>query len=63
MSSGAALVDIVIVIVGAGAVGLGALRRLSGTPVKVWVLEVWHQRGGRAWTVRHNRNSRVERVG
>ncbi len=43
-----------IVIVGAGAAGLGALRWLSGASVSVRVLEARHRPGGRAWTVMHD---------
>ncbi|NLS03386.1 FAD-dependent oxidoreductase [Rhizobium sp. P32RR-XVIII] len=40
-----------IVIVGAGAAGIGAARRLAGCGVSISVLEALPRIGGRAWTV------------
>ncbi|MGE5145737.1 MAG: flavin monoamine oxidase family protein, partial [Candidatus Eiseniibacteriota bacterium] len=42
-----------VVIVGAGAAGVGAARRLAGTGLDVLVLEASARVGGRAWTETH----------
>ncbi|MGE4483359.1 flavin monoamine oxidase family protein [Acidocella sp.] len=43
--------DIDIAIVGAGAAGIGAARRLSGSGLKVTMIEAAPRIGGRAWTL------------
>lgn len=42
--------DFDVVIVGAGAAGIGAARKLAGTPLSVLVVEASARVGGRAWT-------------
>jgi monoamine oxidase len=42
--------DIDIAIVGAGAAGIGAARRLAGSGLKVMMIEAAPRIGGRAWT-------------
>lgn len=49
-------VDVDIVIVGAGAAGLGAARHLSGTGMNVHLIEASSRIGGRAWS--HEINGR-----
>ncbi|HEX7005877.1 MAG TPA: NAD(P)/FAD-dependent oxidoreductase [Alphaproteobacteria bacterium] len=44
------ILDYDVVIVGAGAAGVGAARRLAGTGLSVLVLEATARVGGRAWT-------------
>jgi len=41
-----------VVVIGAGAAGLGAARRLATARLTVQVLEARHRLGGRAWTAR-----------
>ncbi len=47
-----------IVIVGAGAAGVGAARRLVGCGLSISVLEVLPRTGGRAWTLKTSPRSR-----
>lgn len=42
--------DVDVAIVGGGAAGIGAARRLSGQGLTVWLLEASQRLGGRAWT-------------
>jgi monoamine oxidase len=44
--------DVDVVVVGAGAAGIAAARRLMGAPLRVAVLEARNRVGGRAWTRR-----------
>ena len=44
--------DVDVVVIGAGAAGVGAARRLKGSSLSVLVLEARDRVGGRAWTVR-----------
>jgi monoamine oxidase len=44
--------DVDVVVIGAGAAGVGAARRLAGTGLSVRVVEARERIGGRAWTVR-----------
>src|SRR5215467_7846600 len=41
-----------VIVIGAGAAGLGAARRLSAAGLAVRVLEARNRLGGRAWTAR-----------
>ncbi|UPG90254.1 FAD-dependent oxidoreductase [Luteibacter aegosomaticola] len=43
--------DVDVVIIGAGAAGIGAARRLSGRGLSVWLLEASQRIGGRGWTL------------
>ena len=43
--------DVDVVIVGGGAAGVGAARRLSGSGLSVWLLEASQRIGGRGWTI------------
>ena len=43
--------DVDIAIIGAGAAGIGAARRLAGTGLKVVMIEAAPRVGGRAWTL------------
>lgn len=42
--------DVDVVIVGGGAAGVGAARRLAGRGLSVWLLEATQRIGGRGWT-------------
>jgi monoamine oxidase len=42
--------DVDVVIIGGGAAGIGAARRLSGHGLSVWLLEATQRIGGRGWT-------------
>ncbi len=44
--------DFDIAIIGAGAAGIGAARRLSGSGLSILMIEAMPRPGGRAWTVR-----------
>ncbi|HLG88087.1 MAG TPA: NAD(P)/FAD-dependent oxidoreductase [Alphaproteobacteria bacterium] len=44
--------DFDVVIIGAGAAGLGAARRLRGSPIEVLTLEARDRLGGRGYTIR-----------
>jgi monoamine oxidase len=43
--------DVDIVVIGAGAAGIAAARRLSGCGLSVRILEARQRVGGRAWTL------------
>ena len=43
--------DFDVVIIGAGAAGIAAGRRLSATRLKILLVEARDRLGGRAWTV------------
>jgi monoamine oxidase len=43
-----------VVVIGAGAAGVAAARRLRGEPLSVLVVEARERIGGRAWTLRHD---------
>ena len=50
--------DVEVAIVGGGAAGIGAARRLREAGVRALILEARDRLGGRAWTVEAGRRSR-----
>jgi monoamine oxidase len=48
------MADVDVVVIGAGAAGIAAARRLTGTGLVVRVLEARDRVGGRAWTLRRD---------
>jgi monoamine oxidase len=48
------MADVDVVMIGAGAAGIAAARRLTSTGLSTRVLETRARVGGRAWTLRHN---------
>src|SRR5215204_4229193 len=48
------MADIDVAVIGAGAAGIAAARRLTGTGLSVRVLEARDRVGGRAWTLRRD---------
>jgi monoamine oxidase len=48
------MADVDVVMIGAGAAGIAAARRLTSTGLSTRVLEARARVGGRAWTLRHN---------
>jgi len=48
------MIDVDVVVIGAGAAGIAAARRIAAAKLSVVILEARARIGGRAWTYRHN---------